>query len=227
MIRKFCDDSQPTFYNRKSAGQQLAQKLLKYSGCPDVLVLALPRGGVPVAAEVATVLHCSLDLCCVRKLGVPRRSELAFGAIASGGIRVLNRAIIDEYQIDPIQQQQIEQQEQQELKRREQLYRGNRPYPKLEHQTVVLVDDGLATGSTMMAAITFVEQQQAHGTIVAIPVAPPSIYQYLQQQVDQVICLITPDVLSAVGYWYDDFRQVSDTEVQKLLLQQKWTSTTS
>jgi putative phosphoribosyl transferase len=206
------------FRDRKSAGQQLAQQLLIYADRPNVMVLALPRGGVPVAAEIAAVLHCPLDLCCVRKLGVPGHSELAFGAIASGGIRVLNPSIIRDYHLSQPQQQRVERQERQELNRREQLYRGDCSYPDLRHQTIILTDDGLDTGSSMMAAITVV-QQQAQAVVVAVPVAPPPICHYLEQQVAHLVCLLIPETLNAIGCWYDDFHQVTDAEVQMLLAQ--------
>lgn len=204
------------FRDRTSAGQQLAQRLQSFAHRSDVIVLALPRGGVPVAVEIAASLHCPLDLCCVRKLGVPSRPELAFGAIAGDGVRVLNTAIINELKVSQRQQQQIEQRERQELRRREQLYREQRPYSNLIHHTAILVDDGLATGSTMQAAITFLKQRQVQTTIVAVPVAPPSIDRQLQQM-SQIVCLAMPDSLGAIGCWYEDFHQVTDAEIQQTL----------
>ena len=205
------------FANRAEAGRLLAQQLAKYADRPDVLVLALPRGGVPIGYEVARALNAPLDVFIVRKLGIPGYEELAMGAIASGGVRVLNdqlvRAIgIPEYVIDAVAQW-----EQKELERRERLYRGDRPPPDVRGRTVVLVDDGLATGATMLAAVRALKQQQPGRIVVAVPTASPDTCELLKNEADEVICAITPEPFHAVGLWYDDFSQTSDEEVRELL----------
>ena len=205
------------FANRAEAGRMLAQQLAKYANHPDVLVLALPRGGVPIGYEVARALNAPLDVFLVRKLGIPGYEELAMGAIASGGVRVLNdqlvRAIgIPEYVIDAVAQW-----EQKELERRERLYRGDRPPPDVRGRTVVLVDDGLATGATMLAAVRALKQQQPARIVVAVPTASPDTCELLKNEADEVICAITPEPFHAVGLWYDDFSQTSDEEVRDLL----------
>jgi len=207
----------PLFRDRREAGRLLAAKLAAYANRPDVLVLALPRGGVPVAYEVARALKAPLDVFIVRKLGVPGHNEFAMGAVASGGVRVLNnetvRALrIPEYLIDKVTAQ-----EQQELARREHLYRGNRPAPDVRGQTVILVDDGLATGSTMLAAIKALQQQQPARIVVAVPTAAPETCEELRAEVDDVICAMTPQPFHAVGLWYEDFSQTTDEEVRNLL----------
>lgn len=203
------------FANRTEAGKVLATKLMKYANRGDVLVLALPRGGVPVAYEVARALHAPLDVFLVRKLGVPGHEELAMGAIASGGVRVLNEEVaiyFDEAAIDAVATR-----EQEELKRRERLYRGDRPAPDVRGRTVILVDDGLATGSTMRAAATALRKMQPAKIIVAVPVAAPETCDEFRSEVDEVVCAVTPEPFMAVGRWYEDFSQTSDEEVRHLL----------
>jgi len=205
------------FQDRTDAGRQLAVKLAAYAGDPNVLVLALPRGGVPIGFEVAEALNVPLDIFVVRKLGVPGHQELAMGAIATGGIRVLNPRVVDQLNIP---QQMIDAavaDEMLELERREHAYRDNRPAPKLEGHSVILVDDGLATGSTMLAAVNAVRQQQPRKLVVAVPVAASETCAEFQEQVDEVVCVHTPKPFCSVGSWYDDFSQTSDQEVRELL----------
>ncbi len=212
MIRQFRD--------RSEAGRLLAKKLkLDYANKPDVLVLGLPRGGVPVAYEVAKFLHAPLDICIVRKLGVPRRQELAMGAIASGGIMVLNEDLVRKLKISDSALKQVLVREEQELERRERVYRGSRPVPDLSHRTIILVDDGIATGSTLKAAISTIRQQNPERIIVAVPVAPSDVWEELkeEEEVDEVVCLLTPDWLSAISLWYDDFSATTDELSRKLL----------
>ena len=212
------------FADRRDAGRQLAEALqpLAESG-EDLLVLALPRGGVPVAYEVARSLDADLDLLLVRKLGTPGQPELAMGAIASGGIEVLNPRVIQGLRIPEHLIQQVAWEEYRELQRRETAYRGDRPPPKVEGRTVILVDDGLATGSTMKAAVEAVKSLRPARVVVAVPVAPPDTVRELASQVDQVVALLTPANFSAVGQWYLDFSQTSDDEVRELL-QAAWRS---
>jgi putative phosphoribosyl transferase len=205
------------FSNRIQAGQMLAQHLQAYSNLKDVLVLALPRGGVPVAFEVAKLLNAAMDVCIVRKLGVPRHKELAMGAIASENIIVLNQDIIDSLGIDQAQITAVVNQELQELRRRNQTYRGNKPAINVKDKIVILVDDGIATGATMRAALTIIHQQQPAKIVVAVPVAPLNTCEELRLQVDDVVCLQSPEVMSAIGLWYDDFSQTTDNEVRTLL----------
>jgi putative phosphoribosyl transferase len=172
---------------------------------------------VPVAYEVAKVIHAPLDICIVRKLGVPGHKELAMGAIATGGIMVLNEALVSSLRISPKAIEEVATQEQQELERRDRVYRGDRPVPDLSHRTIILVDDGIATGSTIKAAISTIKQQQPERIIVAVPVAPPEVYKELKTEVDEVICLLTPEWLYAIGLWYDDFDPTTDAEVRQLL----------
>jgi erythromycin esterase-like protein/predicted phosphoribosyltransferase len=206
-----------TFRDRHEAGRLLAAKLDAYANRPDVIVLALPRGGVPVAYEVARALGAPLDVFLVRKLGVPGHEELAMGAVATGGVRVLNdqvvRALrIPEYVIDAVVAR-----EEQELRRRERLYRGGRPPPDVRGRTVILVDDGLATGATMHAAVKALRQLQPARIVVAVPTAAPEVCEALRAEVDEVICAITPAPFHAVGLWYEDFSQTTDEEVRDLL----------
>src|SRR5213076_3102453 len=205
------------FPNRIEAGRQLAEKLEKYADRDDVIVLGLPRGGVPVANEVATRLRAPLDVFIVRKLGVPGFEELAAGAIASGGVRVLNEDVM---RAIPHADQAIEAvtaRETTELERREHIYREGRPAPELRDRIVILVDDGLATGATMRAAVKALRQQGAAKIVVAVPVAPPDTCQELAQQADETICLRTPPFFQAVGQYYEDFSQTSDDDVRELL----------
>ncbi|UZQ53295.1 phosphoribosyltransferase [Trichothermofontia sichuanensis B231] len=205
------------FRDRHEAGKHLARQLVSYAGDPKVWVLALPRGGVPVAFEVAQALAVPLDICVVRKLGVPGQPELAMGAIAAGEVRILNVALIQELGISEATIEAITQRELQELDRRERLYRGDRPPPHLEGQVVILIDDGLATGATMRAAIAVVQSAHPQRLVVAVPVAASAVCQELREQVDEVICTLIPPSLQAIGLWYDDFSQTSDAEVQRLL----------
>jgi putative phosphoribosyl transferase len=207
------------FQNRAEAGHLLAQKLTAYAYRPDVLVLGLPRGGVPVAFEVAKALQVPMDIWLVRKLGVPTQKELAMGAIATGGVRVLNQEVVHWLGISDAVIDKVATQEQQELERRNQVYRGNRPAPDLRNRTVILVDDGLATGSTMHAAIASLRQQQPDRIVVAVPVAPSSIYKEFKREADEIVCLQTPESFQAIGVWYVDFSQTTDQEVRDLLEQ--------
>ena len=205
------------FSNRVEAGKHLAAYLRNYAGRKDVLVLGLPRGGVPVAFEVARSLNAPLDVCIVRKLGVPRYEELAMGAIGLGGVRVLNKEVIEGWNISEAEIDKVIAREQQELDRRDLLYRGGRPFPDIAGKVIILVDDGIATGATLRAAISSLRQQQPKGIVVATPVAPQSICKSLQAEVDDVVCLATPEPFFAIGQWYMDFGQTSDAEVQELL----------
>ncbi|HEY7749675.1 MAG TPA: erythromycin esterase family protein [Aestuariivirgaceae bacterium] len=205
------------FRDRKDAGKQLARKLGAYANLPDVAVLALPRGGVPVAHEVARGLKAPLDVFVVRKLGVPGYEELAMGAVASGGVRVLNKETIGQLGVPEPLINQVTQREQKELARREALYRNGRPSPQVRGKTVILVDDGLATGATMQAAVEALKQQGPKRIVVAVPVAPEKTCEELRKIADDVVCAFTPEPLYAVGRWYMDFSQTSDEEVRTLL----------
>ena len=211
------------FEDRYAAGRLLGERLQKYAGRPDVVVLGLPRGGVPVAYEIAKHLRVSLDVFIVRKLGVPGFEELALGAIASGGVRVLNEEVA---RILPNATAVVEQataREQVELARREALYRGDRVPPDLQNKTVILVDDGLATGATMRAAVSALRQRAVGKIIVAVPVGAPETCREFEAEVDETICEISPDYFQAVGQFYDDFSQTSDDEVRELLKRaQEW-----
>jgi putative phosphoribosyl transferase len=203
--------------NRKAAGQALAEALQEYKGRDDVIVLGLPRGGVPVAAEVAEALGAELDMMLVRKLGTPGQRELAMGAIASGGSRVINRDVVRTLNISEEDISRVENAERKELQRREQAYRGKRPWPTLTGRCVILVDDGLATGATMRAAVDAVHQDVPAHVVVAVPVAPADTLEVLRKQVDNVVCLAVPEYFRAIGLWYVDFSQVSDDEVRDIL----------
>jgi predicted phosphoribosyltransferase len=203
--------------NRTSAGKELAKALQSYRNQENVIVLALPRGGVPVAYEIAKELKAPLDLMLVRKLGVPNYPELAMGAIASGDIRVLNPQVIYNYAISEADIEEVEKRERQELDRRAEAYRGQRPYPDLNDKIVILVDDGLATGATMHAALDAVRLQNPGSIVVAVPVAPPESINELRQKVDEIICPLQPTYFSSIGQWYNDFSQVSDEDVTELL----------
>src|SRR6202040_2764142 len=209
------------FRNRNEAGRLLANKLTAYANRPDVLVLALPRGGVPVAYEVARALAAPLDVFLVRKLGVPGYEELAMGAVATGGVRVLNDQIVQQLNIPSYVIDAVAAQEQQELERRERLYRGGRPPPDVRGRTLILVDDGLATGATMRAAVMALRQLQPARIVVATPTASPETCEELRSEVDEVICAITPEPFLAVGHWYEDFSQTTDDEVRDLLARQQ------
>jgi predicted phosphoribosyltransferase len=205
------------FPNRAEAGRQLAEKLVKYSGCDNVIVLGLPRGGVPVAYEVAKRLRAPLDVFIVRKLGVPGFEELAAGAIASGGVRVLNEEVVRAIPYASEAIEAVTARETAELQRREQIYREGRPAPELRDKIVILVDDGLATGATMRAAVKALRQRGAAKIVVAVPVGPPDTCHELSQQADETICLSTPPFFQAVGQYYEDFSQTRDDDVRDLL----------
>jgi putative phosphoribosyl transferase len=207
------------FKNRTEAGQLLAEKLNAYANRPDVLVVALPRGGVPVAYEVARALNAPLDVFLVRKLGLPGHKELAMGAIATGGVRVLNSEVVRSYDIPDILIDAVAATEQAELNRRERAYRGDRPPLDVRGRTVILIDDGLATGSTMRAAVAALKKQQPARIVVAVPIAPPETCDELRDEVDEVVCAATPEPFYALGLWYEDFSQTSDQEVRSLLEQ--------
>jgi putative phosphoribosyl transferase len=206
-----------TFANRTEAGQALAVLLRKYANRDDVIVLGAPRGGVPVALEVATDLRAPLDVFVLRKLGVPGREELAFGAIASGGVRILDRDIVEGLGITGLDIARVTRAEEQELERRERAYRGGRPPLDVSGLTVILVDDGIATGSSMRAAIRALRQMKPARIVIAVSVAPPSTCTRLQLEVDELVCLEMPEPFYGVGQFYDDFSQVSDEEVKELL----------
>jgi predicted phosphoribosyltransferase len=205
------------FENRVQAGRMLAAQLAEYRGRPDVLVLGLPRGGVPVAFEVAQALGAPLDVYLVRKLGVPGHAELAMGAIASGGVRVVNQAMLRSLRISPQQLDAVIRAEEAELRRQERVYRGDRLPPEVSGRTAMLVDDGLATGATMQAAVAALRSAGPKEVVVAVPVAPPETCAELEEEADRVVCALTPEPFYAVGAWYRDFSQTSDDEVRELL----------
>lgn len=205
------------FANRIDAGRRLARDLAAWRGRDDVIVLALPRGGVPVAHEVASALGAPLDIFIVRKLGVPGHEEYAMGAIASGGVRVMNEELVRELRLPASAVEQVTAREQRELERRELAYRGDRPAPDLAGRTVILVDDGLATGSTMRAAVAAVRASKPACLIVASPVGAPDTCRTLRAEADDVVCSHTPEPFWGVGAWYADFSQTTDEEVQTLL----------
>lgn len=205
------------FRDRTEAGQLLASKLTAYIDHPDVLVLALPRGGVPVAFEVARALHAPLDVLVVRKLGVPGYEELAMGAIASGGIRVLNDDVVRMLGISEAMINKEAAQEQHEVERRESLYRGDRPASEIHGRTIILVDDGIATGATMRAAVAAVRQRHPARIIIAVPVAASATCEEFGAQVDELVSVIRPEEFYAVGSWYEHFTQTTDEEVRNLL----------
>jgi putative phosphoribosyl transferase len=206
-----------TFRHRSDAGKYLATKLSHLQGRPDVAVLGLPRGGVPVAYEVADALHAPLDVFIVRKLGLPFHEELAVGAIASGGVTVLNDEVLAMYHVDREDLKRIVVKEMQELQRREQLYRKGRRLIELRGKIVVLVDDGLATGATMKAALAAVRKHNPARVIVAVPVGAYESCESLKYEADEVICAEIPPHFFAVGLWYQDFTQTTDDEVRELL----------
>lgn len=205
------------FRNRRDAGRQLADLLDAYAGRPDVVVLALPRGGVPVGYEVAKRLGAPLDLLVVRKLGVPGREELAMGAIASGGVEVVDERIVQMLGISQEAFEAVERREREELERRDRTLRGGRPPIDVSGKTVILVDDGLATGASMAAAIDALRTRDPARVVAAVPVAQLETCRALGQRADEMICAYTPDRLYAVGVWYEDFTQTSDAEVRQLL----------
>lgn len=205
------------FEDRVEAGRHLAGRLGDYRGRSDVTVLGLPRGGVPVGYEVARALSAPLDVLLVRKLGVPGQEELAMGAIASGGLTVINRQLVRQLAIPQEAIRRVAAAERRELDRREALYRGSRPPPALAGRAVILVDDGLATGASMRAAARVVRQARPARIVVAVPVAAQQTCEALRDEVDEVVCGVTPEPFLAVGYWYGDFSQTSDEEVRALL----------
>jgi len=207
----------PLFADRRDAGRQLAGRLQYLASRPDLVVLALPRGGVPVGYEVAEALGAPLDVFVVRKLGVPGQEELAMGAIATGGVRVVNQDVVAALGLSKATLDRVAEAEHAELVRREVAYRGARPPLDVRGATVILVDDGLATGSTMRAAVAAIRQQQPARVVVAVPVAAPSTRDELAGEVDEIVCLATPEPFLAVGRFYDDFAQTSDGEVHDLL----------
>jgi predicted phosphoribosyltransferase len=205
------------FIDRAHAGQALAQRLMIYAHRPDTLVLALPRGGVTIGFEIARALALPLDILVVRKLGVPGHEELAMGAIASGGIRVLNPGVIRDLGIPASVLESETQRQLREVERREFLYRGNRPPHPVRGKTVLLVDDGLATGSTMRAAIASLRKREPSRIIAAVPVGSPEACEQIGKEADGCICLLEPDSLQAIGLWYEDFSQVEDSQVRQML----------
>jgi len=205
------------FLNRQDAGRQLAGRLLAYAGDPSVLVLGLPRGGVPVAYEVARILGAPLDVFVVRKLGVPGHRELAMGAIASGGVRVLNQDVMDALRISPPAVAAVAETELREIERQENIFRGSAPFPELAGRTIIVVDDGLATGSTMRAAVQALRKSHPAQIVVAVPVGAAETLKRLRGESDSVVCLSAPLDFHAVSMWYEDFSQTSDEDVRNLL----------
>jgi len=205
------------FRDRREAGRLLAKLLLKYAGRRNVIVLALPRGGVPVGAEIARALHAPLDVLTIRKLGVPGHDEFAMGAVGSGGTQVLDTRLIDRLGVSPRQVLDAVERERRELNRRLSLYRDHRPFPRIEGNIVVLVDDGLATGASMFVAIDALRNMRPARIVLAVPVAPTTTCCLFRKHADEVVCLQTPEPFVAVGDAYDDFTQVSDEEVRALL----------
>lgn len=207
------------FKDRQEAGTLLAQQLVAYAGRDDVLILALPRGGVPVGFAISQALNLPLDIMLVRKLGVPGHEEYAMGAIASAGVAILHRDVINSLGITMAAVEQVKRREAAELERRERLYRASRPAPSLQDRTVILVDDGLATGATMQAALEAARAGKPARLIVAVPVAPPETCRSLRSTADDIVCLKSPEFFQAVGQWYEHFEQTGDAEVIELLAQ--------
>jgi putative phosphoribosyl transferase len=205
------------YKNRTEAGRELANALQPYANRPDVQVLGLPRGGVPVAYQVTKSLNAPMDLMLVRKLGLPGHEELAMVAIATGGSRVLNAEVLQGLGISEAQIEEVAAVELQELRRRERIYRDDRPIPEVHGRCIILIDNGLATGATMQAAIAALRQQRPSEIVVAVPVAPPDTVASLRQQADAVICPAMPEPFFGVGLWYADYAQVTDAEVRELL----------
>jgi putative phosphoribosyl transferase len=212
------------FVDRHDAGRRLAEHLRAYANRPEVVVLALPRGGVPVGYEVATAIGAPLDVFVVRKLGLPGHEELAMGAIASGGVRVLDLDLIRVARVSQAEIERVTAAEQAELERREQRYRGERPFPELEGRTVILVDDGLATGASMRAAVVALRHDRPARIVIAVPVAAPETCDAFRGIADEVVCAQTPEAFQAVGLWYEDFSQTTDDEVHALLDPGRWSS---
>jgi predicted phosphoribosyltransferase len=207
----------PRFADRDQAGRRLGAALRRYAREPSLIVLALPRGGVPVGARIAEALNAPLDVCIVRKLGVPGYEELAMGAIASGGARVLNTEMIEQLGYPPDLVDSIIEREEAEVRRRESTYRGNRPFPDLTGRTVIVVDDGAATGASMRAAVAALRQLRARKIVVALPVASREAVRLLSAAADDCVCLFEPEPFYGVGAWYTDFSQLSDAEVRALI----------
>lgn len=205
------------FLDRYEAGRELADRLLQYAGRTDLLVLALPRGGVPVGFEVARRLNAPLDVFMVRKLGVPGHEELAMGALATGEVLVLNTPLLQQLRMSPEMLQEVYRREKQELARREELYRSGRPPYEIEGKEIIVVDDGLATGASMKAAVLALRRFSPKKIVVAVPVSAEETYLELKKLVNETVCLNRPDPFIAVGAWYEDFSQTSDEEVQELL----------
>jgi putative phosphoribosyl transferase len=205
------------FANRTDAGRQLALALARYAGRSDVLVLGLPRGGVPVAFEIAAELDAPLDVFVVRKLGLPGHEEFGIGAIATGNVRVVDEAVLEAYGVDAETLDRITERERLELERRERLYRDERPFPTIAGRVVILVDDGLATGSTMRAAIAALRAKAPREIVIAVPVGARETCAAMRALADEVVCLETPDPFYAVGLWYEHFEQTDDEEVHELL----------
>ncbi len=207
------------FQNRREAGRRLAERLKEFADRPDVLVLGLPRGGVPVAYEIAHALRVPMDILVVRKLGVPGQEELAMGAIASGGIRVMNEDVFPYVSLSENELAAIVSREQTELERREKLYRGNRPAPRIEGKTLILVDDGIATGTSLRTAIEVLKKQKPALVVIAVPVAPQYILSEFHHpsEGEICVCLLAPEDFLSVGLWYEDFTQTTDEEVRSLL----------
>ena len=208
---------EPRYRDRTEAGRTLAANLAGYAGRSDVTVLALPRGGVPVAYEVARALGAPLDVFLVRKLGLPGHEEFAMGAIASGGVRLINEEVVRDYSVTAAEIDAVIAVEERELERRERSYRDGRPLPSLENRTVILVDDGLATGASMQAAVLAVREQFPGKIIVAVPVAAAETCDEFRGHVDDIVCVEMPDPFYAVGIWYEDFGQTTDQEVHDFL----------
>jgi len=205
------------FRNRTEAGELLAEELTRHADKPNAIVLALPRGGVPVGAQVARKLNLPFDIFVVRKLGLPGHEELAMGAIAIGGVRVVNRDVVEGLRIPELVIDAVAAQEQEELMRRRHAYRGDLPAPQVRGKTVVLIDDGIATGSTMIAAVAALRQLGAGRIVVAAPVIAPSAFNQIRRAVDEVVTVIVPEEFYGVGQWYEDFSQTTDEEVRHLL----------
>ena len=205
------------FKDRRDAGRKLAERLSEHANDPHVLVLALPRGGVPVAYEVAEALGAELDIFLVRKLGVPGHEELAMGAIATGGVRVLNDSVVNALNIPDKVIDAVAEREQAELERRARAYRGERPRAQIEGRTVIIIDDGLATGASMRAAVAGLRAQAPAKIVAAVPTASPETCEMFEDEVDKIVCAVTPQPFFGVGFWYDDFSQTTDEEVRSLL----------
>jgi len=204
------------FIDREEAGRALAEELLQYAGT-DPVVLGLPRGGVPVAAQIARVLGGHLDVCVVRKLGAPMEPELAIGAVAEGPAVIVERAIARMVGVDPIDLVAHVRAQFDEVRRRVDTFRGGRPLPDVRDRVVILVDDGIATGSTMRAALRSLRRHKPARLVIAVPVAPPGAVAALRREADEVVCLVQPEDMQAIGLWYQDFHQLDDDEVTRIL----------